>query len=145
MVLCTNYSRFCNIKQARLVCHAYVNITLDVGAAINAYKVLWNFTSKFKNIVIHLGDFHCVKEAFAAFGKLITGSGLRIEDIIYQSGICSVGSLNGAFAGSHYNQCWTGHAHLSEALLFLTSVDAIPDALSDNLQSHTTDEEISNT
>ena len=127
----------------------YVNITLDVGAAINAYKVLWNFLSKFKNIVIYLGDFHYIKEAFAVLGKIITGSGF--EDIIYQSGICSVGSLNGVLAGSHYNRCWTVHTHLSEALerllfqRFLTSVDAIPDALSENLQSHTADEEILNT
>ena len=62
-----------------------------------------------------------------------------------------MGSLNGVLAGSHYNRCWTVHAHLSEALerllfqRFLTSVDAIPDALSENLQPHTADEEILNT
>ena len=136
-------------SQARKVNMPYVNITLDVGVAINAYKVLWNFPSKFKNIVIHLRDFHYIKEAFAVLGKLITGSGF--DDIIYQSGICSVGSLNGVLAGSHYNRCWIVHARLSEAQervlfqRFLTSVDAIPDALSENLQSHTADEEILNT
>ena len=107
------------------------------------------FCIKFKTIVIHLGDFHYIKEAFAVLGKLITGSGF--EDIIYQSGICSVGSLSGVLAGSLYNRCWTVHAHQSETLekllfqRFLVSVDAIPDALSENLQSHTADEEILNT
>ena len=130
------------------MCHMSI-LHFDVGAAVNAYKVLWNFASKLKNIVIHLGDFHYIKEAFAVLGKLITGSGY--EDIIYQSGICSVRSLNGVLAGPHYNRCWTVHAHLSEALerlvlqWFVTSVDAIPDALSENLQSQTADEEIVNT
>jgi hypothetical protein len=42
----------------------YVNITLDVGAAINAFKLIWNYEEDFKNIVIHLGDFHFMKENF---------------------------------------------------------------------------------
>ena len=42
----------------------YVNITLDVGAAMNAYKLIWNFQERFRNVVIHLGDFHFMKENF---------------------------------------------------------------------------------
>ena len=42
----------------------FVNITLDVGAAINAYKLLWNKQDRFSNVVIHLGDFHFMKENF---------------------------------------------------------------------------------
>ena len=62
-----------------------------------------------------------------------------------------MGSLNGVLAGSHYNRCWTVHAHLSEALerllfqWFLTTVDAIPDSLSENIQSNRADEEILDT
>ena len=41
-----------------------VNITLDVGAAINAYLVVWNNPMLFKNIIIHLGSFHFLKENF---------------------------------------------------------------------------------
>ena len=36
----------------------YANLTLDVGAAMNAYKLLWNYPEKYKNVIIHLGDFH---------------------------------------------------------------------------------------
>ena len=39
----------------------FVNITLDVGAAMNAYKLIWNFQERFRNVVIHLGDFHFMK------------------------------------------------------------------------------------
>ena len=49
---------------ARDVNMPYVNITLDVGAAINAYKLLWNYPLSFQNVVIHLGDFHFMKENF---------------------------------------------------------------------------------
>ena len=42
----------------------YVNVTLDVGAAVNAFKVVWNYTDDFENVLLHLGDFHFMKENF---------------------------------------------------------------------------------
>ena len=36
----------------------YVNVTVDLGAAMNAYKLILNYSEKFANVVIHLGDFH---------------------------------------------------------------------------------------
>ena len=42
----------------------YVNVTPDVGAAINAYRYLWNNYDIFNTVVIHLGDFHFMKENF---------------------------------------------------------------------------------
>ena len=79
----------------------YANITFDIGAAMNVFKVLWNYPEKFSNIVIHLGDFHYMKEDFILMGKLIGGS--EFEDVIFQTGICSSGSMNGVIPGSHYN------------------------------------------
>ena len=35
----------------------YVHITLAVGAAIKVYQVTWNYEEKWKNIIVHLGDF----------------------------------------------------------------------------------------
>ena len=43
----------------------YVNVTLDCGAAINAFKTIWQYPLKF-NVVIHLGDFHFKKKNFQA-------------------------------------------------------------------------------
>ena len=68
----------------------YVDITLDIGAAINAYKVLWSYPNIFKNIVIHLGDFHFMKENFKVIGNFVKGSGF--EDVIYQASVCTSGS-----------------------------------------------------
>ena len=42
----------------------YVNITLDIGAAINANKFLWGTLEQFSNVVINIGDFHSLKENF---------------------------------------------------------------------------------
>ena len=81
---------------------------------MNAFKVHWNYSEKFPNIVIHLGDFHYMKEFFAVIGKLTSGSGF--EDIIFQHGTHSSGSLNGVISGSHYNRNWIVHALFSEAL-----------------------------
>ena len=92
----------------------YINLTMDVGAAMNAYKVLWNFPIKFANVMLHLGDFHFMKENFAVIGKLIAGSGF--EDIVFQANICSSGCLNGILNGSHYNRCWAIHSLMYEAL-----------------------------
>ena len=42
----------------------YVNIFLDVGAAMNAYKFIWNNPRAYSTIVLHLGSFHFMKENF---------------------------------------------------------------------------------
>ena len=49
-------SKLCNMP--------YTNITLDVGAAIDAFKFLWTNQTRFRNIVIHLGDFPFMKGNF---------------------------------------------------------------------------------
>ena len=80
-----------------------------------------------------------MKEGFILMGKLIGGSGF--EDVIFQAGICSSGSMNGVISGSHYNRSWAVHGLFSEALerllfeRFLTIVDDtdIPDVIRCNL------------
>ena len=42
----------------------YLNITLDVGTTLNAFKFLWNGVEQYQNILIHLGDFHFMTENF---------------------------------------------------------------------------------
>ena len=51
-----NLARQANMK--------YVNVTLDCGAAINAYKTIWQYQRKFENVIIHVGDIHFMKENF---------------------------------------------------------------------------------
>ena len=121
----------------------YANITFETGAAINAHKVLWNYPERFKNIIIHLGDFHFMKEIFAVLGKLVCGSGF--EDVVFQTGICSSESLNGVLSGSHYNRCWTVHSIFAEALKRLlfkrfAKCDNMPDRVRILLENESVDE-----
>ena len=108
----------------------YVSLTLDAGAYVNAYRVLTNYPKKFAKIVLHLGDFHFMKESFTILGTLVKGSGF--EDVVFQAGVCSTGSLNGVLSGSHYNRCWTVHSVIGEALerlcleFFLKQGNAFP-------------------
>ena len=86
-------------------------------AAVNAFKLVWNYPDTFDNVVIHLGDFHFMKEIFSILGLLIKGSGS--EEIVFQSRLSTSGSLNGVNAGSHYNRCWKVHKQFVEALELL--------------------------
>ena len=49
---------------ASIVNMSYVNVTLDVGAAISAYKTIWSMPDQYSNMIIHLGAFHFLKENF---------------------------------------------------------------------------------
>ena len=71
----------------------YTHITLDIGAAIKAYHVIWNDPNLWSDIIIHLGDFHAMNAYFGAIGTFVSGSGF--EDILFQTRLCSAGSLNG--------------------------------------------------
>ena len=42
----------------------YTHITTDVGAATKFYQVIWNNPIEFKNVLIHLGDFHAIQALF---------------------------------------------------------------------------------
>ena len=45
----------------------YVNITLDMGAAINAFKTVWSYPDEYCNVFKHLGCFHFIKENFQVY------------------------------------------------------------------------------
>ena len=38
------------------------------------------------------------------------------EDTVFQSSVCTSGSINGILSGSHYNQAWFVHNIMSEAM-----------------------------
>ena len=50
---------------------------------------------------MHLGHFHSFMSFFGAIGKFITGSGLG--ETVYQTELCTSGSMNGLLFGKHYN------------------------------------------
>ena len=99
---------------AKSVNMPYVNVFLDVGAAIDAFKLVRNYPDKLSNVFIHLGDFHFMKEIFNVLGTLIDGSGFN--DILFQANLCTSESLDSVIKGSLYNRCWRIHEPFAEAL-----------------------------
>ena len=49
----------------------FVNITLDVGVAMNPFKFVWSNPERCKIVVIQLGDFHFIKENFQEISHLV--------------------------------------------------------------------------
>ena len=103
----------------------YMHITLDVGAAIKAYHVIWNNPDSWSDIIVHLGDFHAMMAFFGVIGSFVSGSGF--EEILFQAGLCSSGRIKGLISGKHYNRCWLVHEAFSEALERLFVQEYLPD------------------
>ena len=94
--------------------HAMCKFFLDEGAAINAFKLMWNCPDKFSSVFTHLGDFHFIKEIFNVLGTLIYGSGF--SDILFQANLCTSESLGSVIKGLPYNRCWHIYEPFDEAL-----------------------------
>ncbi len=129
------------IKQSQRLAAAsnmmYTHITVDAGAAQKFFHVLWNNPTEFQNIIIHLGDFHVMMAIFGTIGKLIGGSGF--EEIVYQAGLCTAGSIKGVLSGKHYNRSWMVHECFAEAINRLFSEAFVGD-VSQDLQDQFTEE-----
>ena len=91
------------LLRAGIVNVPHVNLILDAGAYVNAYRLLCNYPDKFSKIVLHPGDFHFMKEVFTMLGAIVKGYGF--QNVLFQARVCSTGSLNGVLSGSHYNLC----------------------------------------
>lgn len=111
----------------------YTHITLDCGAAIKAYHVLWNNPDRYKHIIIHLGDFHLMQAFFGVIGSYISGSGF--EDIIFQLGLCQPGTLKAVLKGKYYNQAWMIHESFAEAISRMFVEKCLPTTFLDNINT----------
>ena len=80
---------------------SFVCVTLDMGAPMNCYKLIWNYQHYFINVVVHLGDLHFLKENFLIISIIIQASAFK--DLAFQAGICTSGSIKSLLSGSHYN------------------------------------------
>ncbi|CAB3979305.1 Hypothetical predicted protein [Paramuricea clavata] len=120
---------------------SYTHITLDVGAAIKAFHVVWNNPGAWSDIIIHLGDFHAIMAFFAVIGHFVEGSGFKY--VLFQAGLCSSGSITGVMSGKHYNRCWLLHKTFSEALerFFIEQyLPTMPEKVEEFAQSDTAQE-----
>ena len=88
----TDYSTIIEIfYQSRILsqkCNMqYTHITMDVGAAMKAFQVIWNNPIIWSDILIHPGDFHCMLMFFSVFESYLKGSGF--DGIIFQTTLCT--------------------------------------------------------
>ena len=132
----TFFEMFYTARELRLQSNMrYCHITLDIGAAMKAYQVVWNNPEIWTDIIIHPGDFHAMMAFFGVIGCYIKGSGF--EEILFELDLCSSGSINGVISGKQYNRCWYIHEAFSEALSrifieqFITT--PIPDVLQNKI------------
>ena len=92
----------------------FTHITVDGGAAMKFFHVVWNNPDEFNNVLIHLDDFHVMMEFFRTTGKFVAGSGF--EEVVYQAGLCTSGGIKGVLSGKHYNRSWMVHESFAEAI-----------------------------
>ena len=92
----------------------YTHITMDVGAAMKAFQVIWNNPSIWSAILIHPGDFHCLLMYFSVIGSYLKGSGF--EEIIFQAKLYTSGCIKGIVNGKHYNHCWLIHEAFAQVV-----------------------------
>ena len=62
----------------------YTHITMDCGAAMKEYHVLWSNPDTFSDVILHLGYFHAMMGIFNKIGTIVAGT--SFEDIIFQAG-----------------------------------------------------------
>ena len=103
----------------------YTHITVDAGAAQKFFHVIWNNPEEFRNVIIHLGDFHAMMGFFGNIGKLVSRSGF--EDVVYQSNLCTSGGITGVISGKHYNRSWDVHECFAEAVDRLFCEEHLPE------------------
>ena len=71
---------------------------MDVGAAMKAFQLIWNYPITRSGILIHPGDFHCMLMFFSVIGSYLRGSGF--EEIIFQVKLSTSGCIKGVMTGN---------------------------------------------
>jgi hypothetical protein len=103
-----------SVEVSKKLNQKYTFITFDYAAAKIAFDIVWDQSSPYKNVIVHLGAFHTMCSYMGALGKMMSGSGF--EEVIIEAGMCASGSINQVIRGSHYNRAMRIHQHVPEAL-----------------------------
>ena len=92
----------------------YTYITMDVGAAMKAFQLIWNNPIIWSDILLHPGDFRCMLIFFSVIGSNPKGSGF--EEIVFQAKVCTFGCIKGIINGKHYYRCRLIHEAFAQAV-----------------------------
>ena len=121
------------IKQSQKLASAsdikFTHVTVDGGAAMKFFHVVWYNPHEFNNVLIHLGDFHAMMQFFSNIGTFVSGSGFK--EVVYQAGLCTSSGIKGVLSGKHYNRSWMEHKSFAEAIDRLSCEAFLPEITED--------------
>ena len=91
-----------SIKMADQIGKHDVPVVFDQAIYAEAVEVICQRSEELSRVVKRVGAFHIACTLLAVIGKRFSDAGL--EDIIIESEIIGIGSVNGALLGKHYNR-----------------------------------------
>ena len=91
-----------------------VAVVVDQAIYAKAQTIRWQIPVFKDRVVLRLGAFHTTMTALACIGKRFRDAG--VQDILIESDIVAVGSVNGVMNGHHYNRSIRCHKLMAEAL-----------------------------
>ena len=95
----------------------HVLIVFDQAIYAEAMEVICQRSEELSRVVKRMGAFHIACTLLAVIRKRFRDAGL--EDIIIESEIIGIGSVNGALLGKHYNRGMRLHEIIGEAIFRL--------------------------
>lgn len=109
------------MKQSQKICQdlqqTSIQVTYDLAIAKVALQIQATEKPTFDNLFIHLGPFHIMMAYFKVLGKVIIDCGL--PNVMVQSNLLAMGSLNGFLEGKHFNKCKKLHPLMAVGLEIL--------------------------
>ena len=91
-----------------------ITLVFDQAIYCKAQQLRWSNNEFKQRTVVRLGEFHTAMSFLKVIGKRFCDAGL--QDIMVESGIVAVGSVNGVMSGHHYNGSCRAHKLVYEAL-----------------------------
>ena len=77
-------------------------IVFDLAIYAKAAEIIWKRQEEMNKVVIRMGAFHITCTLLAVIGKRFGDAGLA--DLMIESGIIGMGSVNGVLNGKQYNR-----------------------------------------
>ena len=74
---------------------------------MKALEIIWNEKEKYRDFIVQIGVFHTISAYFNILGKKMDGSGFN--EVLFESSICTSGSINRVMKGKHYNRALRIH------------------------------------
>ncbi|XDV11366.1 hypothetical protein PO909_000329 [Leuciscus waleckii] len=89
----------------------------DQAIYAKAQQIRWKDQNLMQRFIPRLGEFHTAMSFMAVIGKRFKEAGL--QDMLIESNVVAVGSINGVISGHHYNRSIRAHKLLFEAMHIL--------------------------